>query len=447
MVVCQHVGFRSRKVRWRSPKRWRDPFILPGKTGHDRSGEVKRGGPAYAIIRQAIRKRSYYNEQVKAFECSLYSKDMLKLRNLPKKILGRKISEQDRSDMGVDSAGKGIIYLSESVSRVYSQLPDKLRPEVISSRVSGSDGSVYLSHLHQFHQNNVRVPEPAQSRGFVSPIADNALSIYKYKFLGSFFEDGKEINSIQGGYRRLYEPAFSGIINITEGDWRIHSRTWSWQNIAARDRGYIEIDQIHVPVGGDVWKKTSWSISAFKQFGIDAIGNFVTVYSNYLINPTFAKTGSITWLSGTIRRVNKRSKEYWDTIRPVPLEVEERMDYEVKDSLFEMRKDSLLSQSSIDSLKRNRVNSNRWISSEAGIPANALQQNEHLQLGIESLIRAWIQYGGGHWWWISTCTSTGISRSGKPMYPLSRKVSMAFQQHASQCLGYPAVPHPRLGNG
>ena len=34
-------------------------------------------------------------------------------------------------------------------------------------------------------------------RGFVSPIADNALNYYNYKFLGSFFEDGKEVNTIK----------------------------------------------------------------------------------------------------------------------------------------------------------------------------------------------------------------------------------------------------------
>ncbi|HNH22972.1 MAG TPA: DUF5686 family protein, partial [Ferruginibacter sp.] len=219
VVVCQHVGYKKQESKVTITKNDEEITFILARQDLDMTEVVVKKGedPAYAIIRQAIRKRSYYNEQVKAFECDLYSKDMLKLRNLPKKILGRKISEQDRSDMGVDSAGKGIIYLSESVSRVYSQLPDKLRLEVISSRVSGSDGFGFtFPTFISFYQNNVSVfLNQLNPRGFVSPIADNALSIYKYKFLGSFFEDGKEINSIQVIPRRLYEPAFSGIINIT----------------------------------------------------------------------------------------------------------------------------------------------------------------------------------------------------------------------------------------
>ena len=60
-------------------------------------------------------------------------------------------------------------------------------------------------------------------RGYVSPIAESALGFYKYHFLGSFFEDGREINRIQVTPKRKYEPLFSGTIEITEGDWRIYS--------------------------------------------------------------------------------------------------------------------------------------------------------------------------------------------------------------------------------
>ncbi|HNF01540.1 MAG TPA: DUF5686 family protein, partial [Ferruginibacter sp.] len=318
VVVCQHVGYKKQESKVTITKNDEEITFILARQDLDMTEVVVKKGedPAYAIIRQAIRKRSYYNEQVKAFECDLYSKDMLKLRNLPKKILGRKISEQDRSDMGVDSAGKGIIYLSESVSRVYSQLPDKLRLEVISSRVSGSDGFGFtFPTFISFYQNNVSVfLNQLNPRGFVSPIADNALSIYKYKFLGSFFEDGKEINSIQVIPRRLYEPAFSGIINITEGDWRIHSLNLKLTKTSQLEIvDTLEIDQIHVPVGGDVWRSKNQLIHfSFKQFGIDAIGNFVTVYSNYLINPTFAKNRFNNVIIRYDTAVNKRSKEYWD---------------------------------------------------------------------------------------------------------------------------------------
>lgn len=392
-VVCQHIGYKKEEKSITVTKGDQEITFLLNNLQLDLAEVVVKQGedPAYEIMRKAIKKRPFYNEQVKGFECDLYSKDMLKLRTLPKRILGRKISEEDRNDMGVDSSGKGIIYLSESVSKVYSQLPDKLRLEVISSRVSGSDGFGFtFPTFISFYQNNVSIfLNQLSPRGFVSPIADNALSIYRFKFLGSFYEDGKEINSIKVTPRRLYEPAFSGVINITEGDWRIHSldlRLNKTSQLEIVDT--LQITQIHVPVGNDVWRTKNQLIHfSFKQFGIDAIGNFVTVYSNYAINPVFAKNRFNNVIIRYDTAVNKRSKEYWDTIRPVPLEVEERMDYEVKDSLFEVRKDSLLSQSSVDSLKKKQGKIKPLNIFWKGIHRTHYSKTNTYRWGIESLVK------------------------------------------------------------
>ncbi|HMI77233.1 MAG TPA: DUF5686 family protein, partial [Ferruginibacter sp.] len=90
----------------------------------------------------------------------------------------------------------------------------------------------------------------------------------------------------------------------------------------------------------------------FKMFGIDAVGNFVSVYSNYVINPEFAKSRFNNIIIRYDTAVNKKSKAYWDTIRPVPLEPEEKKDYQVKDSVFESNRDSVLTQAHVDSLNK-----------------------------------------------------------------------------------------------
>ena len=392
-VVCQHIGYGKQEKNISIFKSDEEiTFILAEQQLEMEEVIVKNGeDPAYNIIRQAIKKRSFYNEQVKGFECELYAKDMLKLRNLPRRILGRKISEEDRSEMGVDSSGRGIIYLSESISKVYSQQPDKLRLEVLSSRVSGSDGFGFtFPTFISFYSNNVSIfLNQLNPRGFVSPIADAALSMYRYKYLGSFYEDGKEINSIQVIPRRTYEPVFSGIINITDGDWRIHSldlRLSRTSQLEIVDT--LQITQIHVPVGNDVWRVKNQLIHFnFKQFGIDAIGNFVSVYSNYIINPVFAKNRFNNVIIRYDTAVNKKSREYWDTIRPVPLAVEERMDYLVKDSLFERQKDSALSQSSIDSLKKKQGKLKWWDVFWKGIDRTHYSKTNTFNWGIRSLVQ------------------------------------------------------------
>jgi len=220
-VVCQHVGYTRQEKKITVGKEDVEiTFVLSDQKLTMNTVLVKSGGedPAYAIIRKAIKKRPYYNKQVKGFECDLYTKDIMRLRTLPKKIFGQKIPDADRKDMGLDSSGRGIIYLSESVARIHAQEPDKFKMEVVSSRISGSGefGFAFPSFISMYENNVSIFSDKLNPRGFISPIADGALNFYKYKFLGSFFEDGKEVNSIRVTPKRLYEPLFSGIIYITE---------------------------------------------------------------------------------------------------------------------------------------------------------------------------------------------------------------------------------------
>jgi hypothetical protein len=360
-IVCQHIGYtRQEKTVTIGTQDEEVAFILSQQKLELKEVVVKTGAedPAYAIIRKAIKKRSFYNTQVNAFECDLYTKDIMKLRSLPKKIFGQKIPDADRKDMGLDSAGQGIIYLSESVAKVHIQQPDKFKMEVISSRVSGSGGFGFtFPTFISLYTNNVKVfTERFNPRGFVSPIADGAIGFYKFKFLGSFFEDGKEINSIRVTPRRSYEPLFSGIINITDDDWRIHSFDLTLTKTAQLEiMDTLQITQLHVPVGSDVWRvKNQLLHFNFKQFGIDAIGNFVNVYTGYNVNPSFSKKYFDRVIIKYDTAVNKRPVTYWDTIRPVPLEPEEIKDYKVKDSIYLSQKDSILSKRSVDSLNKNQ---------------------------------------------------------------------------------------------
>ena len=195
--------------------------------------------------------------------------------------------------MLLDSTGKGIIYLSESVTKVSMQQPDKVKLEVISGRESGSNGFGFnFPEFISFYQNNVNMfASQLNPRGFISPIADGALNFYTYKFLGSFFENGKEINAIKVIPVRNYEPLFSGIINITESDWRIYScDLFLTKKSQLEILDSLEISQIYVPVNDEVWRVKNQVLHfSFNQLGIDAVGDFVNVYSKYNLGAGFCK--------------------------------------------------------------------------------------------------------------------------------------------------------------
>jgi hypothetical protein len=359
-LVCQHIGYATTEKKVTIDK---DDvtisFVLNEQklVMQDVVVSAKREDPAYAIIRHAIKKRSYYEQQVNAFECNLYTKDIIKLYNLPEKIMGQKISVGDRNEMGLDSTGKGIIYLSESLSDIaLRKKPDAFKMNVLSSRVSGSKevGLTFPTFI-SFYKKNVDVFEgKLNSRGFVSPIADGALRFYKYRYLGSFWEDGKEINSIRITPKRNYEPLFSGIINISEDDWRIHSiDVMLTQKAQLELLDSLRITQLYTPATADVWRvKNQVLYFTLNQFGINLAGNFVNVYSNYVIDPVFPKKYFDNVVIKYDVAASSRSKAYWDSTRPVPLEKDEVKDYKVKDSIYEQRNDSVQNSTVIDSLNK-----------------------------------------------------------------------------------------------
>jgi hypothetical protein len=392
-LVCQHVGYAATEKNIDVKGDMEVSFILKDQKLTMSEVVVKTGAedPAYEIIRQAIKKREYYRKQVNAFTCELYSKDQMKLKNLPTKILGQKIKDEDRKDMHLDSAGQGIIYLSESISRVNQQLPDKLKLEVKSSRVSGSDnfGFTFPTFI-SFYVNNVTVfLSQFNPRGFVSPIADNAIYYYKFKFLGTFWENGQAINSIKVIPRRNYEPLFSGTINITDGDWRIHSLDLKLdKNAQLEIMDTLHINQIHVPVTNDVWRIKSQVLSFdFNQFGIRIDGAFLNVYSDYNIDPKFDKKFFDRVIIKYDTGVNKKSVAYWDSVRPVPLEREEMKDYHFKDSLFKAERDSGYTKATIDSLRKQQGGLKPWQVFWSGIRRTHFSKAHQYTWAIESLIR------------------------------------------------------------
>lgn len=101
---------------------------------------VTAGGedPAYRVIREAIKKRKDYLEQIQSFRCKVYIKGVVRLDSTPRKFMGYNLEKK-----GIDSSTLGILYLSESESEYYFQQPGSVKEVMLSSRVSGDEkGSV-----------------------------------------------------------------------------------------------------------------------------------------------------------------------------------------------------------------------------------------------------------------------------------------------------------------
>lgn len=357
-LICQYVGYgKSEKAITVTDEETILNFSLSIQELTLGEVVVKRGGedPAYEIIRQAIKKRSYYNDQVDSFSVNVYIKGLMRSKGMPKKVFGKTI-ERDSND-GLDSAGQGILFLSESLTKVDYAKPGKLKLQVLSSRESGGGFGLNFPFFINFYQNNVSVfDNNLNPRGFISPIADGALSYYKYKYEGSFIEDGVMVNTIKVTPRRKNEPLFSGTIQITEDDWRIYSTdlfTTKENSLEMLDT--LRVTQLHSPVERDIWKtKNQVVYLVLKQFGFYITGNFVNVYNDYDINPGFDKKHFGRVLMKYDTAFNKKDTVYWNRTRPVALENDEKQNFVFKDSISQMWRDSAYSKRHIDSLRKQR---------------------------------------------------------------------------------------------
>ncbi|MCE3280876.1 MAG: hypothetical protein K0S44_3067, partial [Bacteroidetes bacterium] len=304
-----------------------------------KTAEVKADGedPAYAVIRQAQKKRKFYLEQVDAYSCDVYIKGVQRILKAPKKIMGVSVDFGD----DIDSAS-GIVYLSESVSKFNFKQKDKIKEEMVSSKVSGNNKAFSYNQasdmLFNFYENIIEVDELSE-RGFISPIANTALLNYRYKLLGTFFEDGLMINKIQVIPKRKNDPVFSGIINVMENSWRIHSLELILTKDAQIDFvDTLRINQIFIPVEKEIWLPFSTKyVFDFGVLGIKGDGMYVGVNSNYVIDPDFPKHYFTNEVMKVNDDANKKDSAYWEVSRPVPLTKEEADDYHRRDSIARIK--------------------------------------------------------------------------------------------------------------
>jgi hypothetical protein len=343
--------------------------------------------PAYAIVRKAIKKRKTYLGEVKAYSCDIYIKGLQKLLDAPKKFLGRDIDELGKS-IGLDSNRRGIVYLSESESKYSFSYPNQVHEEMISSKVSGSNRAFSFNRASDMRINfyeNFQNWEGVSLRPLVSPIADNALFYYKYKYIGETAENGQIINKIQVIPRREHDPCFEGFIYIQENSWRLVGLDlYVTKKANIRFADTIKVNQQFVPVSNKAWMTSVIRLDFTGGFlGFRLGGYFISVYKNYDLNPTFNKKDFNEVLRIT-REVNKKDSAYWLQQRPIPLTDEEKTDYKKKEALARRRE----SKEYLDSLDNvtNKFKPTKLILSGIDMRNRYKRQNYHFDPIIGSML-------------------------------------------------------------
>lgn len=306
--------------------------------------------PAYRIMREVIAKRKYYRNKVSASTYDTYIKGFYKLVDAPKKIFG-----QDVGNMGgmLDTNRTGVVYLSESVSKVYTQAsPERKKEVMISSKTSGSENGYSLNRatLTEFNLYDERLEI---DREILSPLADNAFNYYQFKWMGTIQDqNGYAIEKIKVIPKRSADPTFSGFLYVVDEWWNLSGADLfiTGNTIKQPVLDTMRIQQEFVPVEKpDTWVLLTQVTSVkFGVLGFKFDGFFNSVFSNYDLHPRFEKGFFDREVFKIEKGANEQDSTYWKSVRPVPLTTEEANDYVKKDSLQRIWK----SKEYLDSIDR-----------------------------------------------------------------------------------------------
>ncbi len=311
----------------------------------------KNTNPATAIIKKAIANRKENGKKNDKYTADFYSKGIFRIKNAPKQILGRKL---DAFDEVLDSTRSGILYLSETFSKIKFQKPDKMNETIIASKVSGKDNGFSFNNAASVNFDCYENYLPFNAN-VVSPIANNAFNYYKYKFEGSFFDENQlEISKIKVIPLREQEPVVSGYIYIVEGSWAIYAVDFTLKGNQMQTPAINQLvlkQQFGYQISNKTWIKNSQTID-FEAgiLGININGKFSYVYSNYEFDPVFNKKTFKNEILSFEALANKKDSTFWKTLRPIPLTNEETDDYLKKDAL-QLKKKSKVYLDSIDKKK------------------------------------------------------------------------------------------------
>ncbi|WP_461642230.1 DUF5686 and carboxypeptidase regulatory-like domain-containing protein [Labilibaculum euxinus] len=221
--------------------------------------------PAYYVMRKAIAMGDYYTKQVSEYNNTVYLKGSGKITSVPR-LFKKKLAEEGITENKT--------FVTENISKIHFELPDKIEEEVISVRSSGLGEQ---TNPMQFITANLY---DTKDDGFISPLDKTAFSVYKFQLESVFEDQGRMINRIKVTPKRKGKDLFRGFLNIAENFWNIHSADLQL-NLPMTD---VHMHQLYAPVNESVWMPVSFDFDVnFKGMGFGMNMIYVASIKDYQI--------------------------------------------------------------------------------------------------------------------------------------------------------------------
>ena len=298
------------------------------------------------IMKQVIDKRSEYWDRVNNYQCRTYQKISLEKASTNPTERDSSLAELERKKLKEDSTTRfktkkkkerkekelkeaqdalkdKRLNLIESVTETYFERPGRFKENVLAQHdfteqrsnnvmdVNNSNGmglsygeheiapvqvltdNVYLlvndaqSADFNFYRNQIDVPNIA-SRPLLSPAAGNAFLNYRFDYLATFTENGKQVHKLAVNPLFRSDALFSGFIFVEDSTWAILSVNLSVNTdvlLFCREFNIIiDYEEVAPGVYLPVRREFNYTVREGK---FNIIGNMRSDHSEYKVNTTF----------------------------------------------------------------------------------------------------------------------------------------------------------------
>ncbi len=331
-----YVGYETKTIEQVFTKKTVLNVTLVPKDEEIEAVEVsnKRRDYSYEILKKVIENKEKYRNQFQTQKCDIYVKSVEE-NIVVKTDKPKKDKDEDEDPFANDSVPNLNLFEADFVQ--HRSMPNKIKEEKIAAKKLGNQRSLFMRTTttvdFDFLQNLIVVRDLGDN-SYISPLSNNAIMGYKFKLLGSRYENELKVYTIKVSPRKLGNALFSGTIEVWDSLFILKS-----VDLSVSKNSLIVYDKFNIKqeymFEQSKWvlehQEFDWKIKTGKS---TAIGNCIAKYDNYVFDSTYSKKFFNAEIGVTKEDAYEKDTSFWAEIRPVPLTDKEREFIEYKDSIY-----------------------------------------------------------------------------------------------------------------
>lgn len=310
--------------------------------------KASKRDPAYEIIQNVIKNKDKHLKSLNSLKSDVYIKSFEVIEDINSKQKKKKSDERDdAAKLDVDPFELAEKEKQKEMAKynflelqlvLNYQYPQNFKEERTAFKKYGDDSGLFLPTFADcninFYKNLVSLRSITDTP-IVSPFSRTSILSYKYKLISSKTVNGILVHEIKVTPRKSGNNTVSGMVYINDEQWTINRVDLSLYKGSSKIYDQFNINQDYKQYEGDIWLPVNQVFTYETKQGrsTNFKGSTTIKYDNCQINFPFPEKYFDDEVVSITQEAYDRDSVYWNALRPIPLNTNERKLVEYKDSL------------------------------------------------------------------------------------------------------------------